>query len=125
MSDLVAAKIKIDNFHEKRDSLIAALFIGEQIRRLKSHSTSRQITRKQISRIKEKSADFQLFRSKIRAFDENLSNIEVDLSSGINLFYKDRKDSSLISIRKSEKPGDNLYLLTTEKSGSNPFRLVV
>ena len=122
MSDLIAAKIKIDDFHEKRDSLIAALFIGDQIRRLKSLSTSREITRLQISRIKQKSADFQLFRSKIREFDENLSNIEVELSSGINLFYKDRKDSSLIPIRKSEKPGDNFYLLTTEKSGSNPFR---
>ena len=73
MSDLVAAKIKIDNFSENEDSFIAALFIGEQIQRLKSHSTSRKITRIQISRIKQKSADFELFRSKIRALDENLS----------------------------------------------------
>ena len=122
MSDLVAAKIKIDNFHEKRDSLIAALFIGEQIRRLKSPSTSRQITRKQISRIKEKSHEFQLFRSKIVEFGENLSDMENELSCGINLFYQDRKASGVIPIRKSAKPGENLYLLTTEKSGSNPFR---
>ena len=122
MSDLVAAKIKIDNFSEKEDSFIAALFIGEQIRRLKSLSTSRKITRLQISRIKQKSADFQLFRSKVIAFDENITDIEVELGSGINLFYKGRKDSGLVPIRKSEKPGDHLYLLTTEKSGSNPFR---
>ena len=122
MSDLVAAKIKIDDFLEKRDSLIAAIFIGEQIRLLKSHSTSRQITRKQISRIKEKSHEFQLFRSKIVEFDENLSEVENGLSCGINLFYQDRKASGLIPIRRTEKSGENFYLLTSEKIGSNPFR---
>ena len=122
MSDLVTAKIKIDDFSEKRDSLVAALFIGDQIRRLKSHSTSRQINRMQISRIKEKSSEFQLFRSKLNEFEENLSEIENDLSCGINLFYLNRKDSSLIPIRRSEKSDENFYLLTAEKSGSNPFR---
>ena len=121
MSDLVTAKIKIADFSEKRDSLIAALFIGEQIRRLKSHSTQ-PISRKQISRIKEKSSEFSLFRSKINEFDENLPEIETELSRGINLFCQDRKTSELIPIRRSEKSGENFYLLTTEKSGSNPFR---
>ena len=122
MSDLVAAKIKIDGFCEKRDSLIAALFIAEQIRRLKSHSTTGHINRMQISRIKEKSSEFQLFRSKINGFDEKLLDIENELSCGINLFRHDRKASTLIPIRETEKSGENYYLLTTEKSGSNPFR---